>query len=198
MIELFSGSKTVSKVFEKNNWLVWSVDNNPKLHPSMCCNILNLSAAQLPKNTSFLWASPDCSKLSRSAVSTHWQKTTLKYRIYDYQPLTPEAVQSLALVQKTVDLINSIPDVCFVIENPIGRIQHLSPIKKLGHHRYAVNYADFGFPYSKETYLFSNLFLPFSTKKVHSFKPGLRTIRSVYQRSTVPALLIQTIINSLP
>jgi len=71
-------------------------------------------------------------------------------------------------------------------------------MKKLGHYRYAVNYADFGFPYSKETYLFSNLFLPFSTKKVHSNSPGLLSINSKYQRSKVPPALIQSILLFLP
>ena len=198
MIELFSGSKTVSSVFEKNNWLAWSVDNNPKLKPSMCCDILDLNSKLIPRSVDFIWASPDCSKFSRATAQGHWKKETVKYRIYNYQPLTTEAETSLLLLQKTVSIINSYPECCFIIENPIGRIHHLEPLKYLGHYRYAVNYADFGFPYSKETYLFSNLFLPFSTKKIHSSKPGLQTINSTLKRSKVPALLVQTIIDYLP
>ena len=197
LLELFSGSKTVSTQFESAGWKSFSIDNNPKLKPQLCCDILQLSPGMLPGNVSFIWASPDCSKFSRAAAQYHWEKKTVKYRQYEFKPATPEAFISLGLLQKTVDIINSFYPVPFIIENPIGRIHHFSPLKNLGHYRYAVNYADFGFPYSKETYLFSNLFLPFSTKKVKSTLPGLRTINSRYQRSKVPALLIDFIINYL-
>lgn len=194
LIELFSGSKTVSKVFEKHGWESFSIDNNPKLNPSICCDILDLELNQLPGTAAFIWASPDCRYFSRAGASRHWKKTTLKYRIYHYDPITEKAVKSQALLQKTIDIIQFYPECAFIIENPIGRIQHMQPMKILGHYRYAVNYADFGFPYSKETYLFSNLQLPFSTKKVHSSLPGLRTINSRYQRSKVPDNLVKEII----
>jgi len=197
LLELFSGSKTVSTRFEWAGWKSFSIDNNPKLSPSMCCDILELKPGMLPGNVSFIWASPDCSKFSRAAAQYHWEKKTLKYRQYEYKPITNDAFISLGLLQSTVDIINSFYPVPFIIENPIGRIHHFSPLKNLGHYRYAVNYADFGFPYSKETYLFSNLFLPFSTKKVKSFLPGLRTVNSRYQRSMVPSLLIDFIIDYL-
>ena len=193
IIELFSGSKTISNFFESKGWDAWSVDNNPKLYPKICCDILEISPGLLPEKTDFIWASPDCSKFSRAANSAHWNKTVIKYRQYRYIPNTAAAVLSLQLLQKTVDIINSYPFAPFIIENPIGRIHHLDPLKKLGHYRYSVNYADFGFAYSKETYLFSNMWLPFSTKKVHSCKPGLRTVSNRFQRSIVPEDLIKTI-----
>ncbi len=195
MVELFSGSKNVSNTFEKNGWLAWSVDNNPKLAPSLCCDILELKPEHLPVNVSFIWASPDCSKLSRAANAGNWHKKTIKYIIYDFQPATAAALLSLSLVEATVKIISSFPECGFIIENPIGRIHHLPPLKKLGHYRYAVNYADFGFPYSKETYLFSNLWLPFSIKKVKSAFPGLRTVNGSFERSKVPPALVQKIID---
>lgn len=198
IIELFSGSKTVSSVFENHGYKSFTVDNNPLLNPLLCCDILQINPGMLPGNVSFLWASPDCSKFSRAAAQYHWEKETIAYRQYKYKPLTEAAAISLHLLQKTVDIINSFAGVLFVIENPIGRIHHFSPLKNLGHYRYSVNYADFGFEYSKETYLFSNMMLPFSTKKVHSSKPGLRTINNRFQRSKVPALLVETIIKHIP
>lgn len=195
MIELFSGSKNVAETFESHGWQTVTVDNNAKLHPSMCCDILELNPALLPKKVDFIWASPDCSKFSRSADSSNWLKTTMKYRIYNYKPNTAAAELSLQLLTKTIEIINNFAGVLFIIENPIGRIRHMEPIKNLGHYRYAVNYADFGFGYSKETYLFSNMMLPFSTKKVHSIKPGMRTIHGSYNRAIVPIPLIEKIIS---
>lgn len=195
ILELFSGSKTVSTVFESNGWQSFTVDFNPRLKPSMCCDICTISPGMLPSNPNFIWASPDCSKFSRAAASRHWEKITNKYRQYTYIPQTPEAKKALEMVAATTDIISWYPDVLFIIENPIGRIHHTAPFKKLGHYRYSVNYADFGFPYSKETYLFTNLWLPFSTKKVHSSLRGLRSVNSKFQRSIVPALLVQTILD---
>ena len=198
MIELFSGTKTVSKTFESHGWEAISIDNNPKLKPTICCDILKLDIALLPEKVDFVWASPDCSKFSRSANSKHWHKCISKYRVYDYIPATKEAFTALLLLKKTIHIINLYPDALFIIENPIGRIRHMMDIKNLGHYRYAVNYADFGFPYSKETYLFSNMMLPFSTKKVFSLAPGLQTVNSRLQRSKVPGKLVEEVFKYLP
>ncbi|MBK5246405.1 MAG: DNA cytosine methyltransferase [Peptostreptococcaceae bacterium] len=195
IIELFSGSKSVAETFESHGWETVTVDNNAKLNPSMCCDILALSPALLPKKVDFVWASPDCSKFSRAADQSNWLKTTIKYRIYDYKPNSAAALLSLQLLAKTIEILNYYPGVLFIIENPIGRLHHMDPMKNLGHYRYAVNYADFGFGYSKETYLFSNMMLPFSTKKVHSSKPGMRTIHSSFNRAKVPRPLVEKIIS---
>jgi site-specific DNA-cytosine methylase len=195
VLELFSGSKTVAGVFEKNGWKSFTVDNNADLSPSLCYDICHISPGMLPAKIDFIWASPDCSKFSRATNSSHWEKITNKYRQYTYLPKTAEAKKALLMVEATTFILSWYPNTPFVIENPIGRIHHTAAFKKLGHYRYSVNYADFGFPYSKETYLFTNLWLPFSTKKVPSSMPGLRSINSKSQRSKVPPLLIQTILN---
>lgn len=191
MIEFFSGGKTVSNYFAEQNWSVDSVDINPKLKPSICCDILNFDINRLPGNVSFFWFSPDCTKLSRAGLSSSWIKKVIKYRIYEYVPNDSAALLSLRLVARSVAIINSFPSVPFIIENPVGRIQHLDPLKKLGHYRYFVNYASYGHPFSKETYLFSNLQLPLPTKKYSVDAPGLRTVNNVKKRSSVPVGLIE-------
>ena len=198
VIEFFSGSKNVSTVFEKNGWHSFTVDINPKLHPSMCADICTLQPALLPQNPSFLWLSPDCTTFSRTGNPKHWQKITNKYRNYTYIPVTPEATKAIQMVNASISIIQYFAGVPFVLENPIGRIHHTEAMRSLGHYRYAVNYADFGFPYSKETYLFSNFWLPFSTKKVSSKAPGLLSVHSRFQRSIVPPILVQKIIDYSP
>lgn len=194
MIELFSGSKIVSGVFQKYGYKTFTVDIDPKLKPDICEDICNLNSDLLPLNPSFIWASPDCTKFSRAGRSEDWIKTVNKYRQYTYLPNSKTAVKALQMINSTIDIITYFKNVDFVIENPIGRIHHTNALKRIGHYRYAVNYADFGFPYSKETYLFTNLWLPFSTTKVHSSLPGLRSINNRKQRSKVPPELIEKII----
>lgn len=197
ILEIFSGKKIVSSIAESKGYQSISIDNNPRLNPSICCDILNFDPGTLPGKPLFIWASPVCTELSRTAKPEHWEKSTKKYRQYNYLPKTAKAVKSLQMVQKTVDIIEYFYPVPFVIENPVGRIHHLPSLQGLGHYRYFVNYSNFGFPYSKETYLFSNMQLPFSTKKYKVIAPGLVTVRNVAKRSEVPRQLIETIFNYL-
>lgn len=196
-VEIFSGSKTVTHILRINGFKCFSLDSDKKLNADFCCDFINYPAFFDSLNLNFIWISPPCTILSRAANQRHWQKITKKYRIYEYIPVTPEANQALRLVDKSIEFIKKHPESKFVIENPIGRIHHTAALKSLAHYRYAVNYADFGFPYSKETYLFTNFLLPFSSKKVHSNLPGMLSIRSPFKRSKVPAQLIETIIKYL-
>lgn len=193
MVELFSGTKKVSTVFHSHGYNITTVDSNPKLKPSICTDILDLQRNDLPGAVQFIWASPDCTCFSRAGLSNHWKKKVIGRRLYSYLPLTPAANISLLLLQKTIEILSWFPDTPFIIENPVGKIQHFPQMKNLGHNRYFVNYASFGHPHSKETYLFTNMFLPFSTKKYKIDAPGMRSIRSPFERSKVPPALVETI-----
>jgi len=196
-IEIFSGLGNVSNVFTTAGWDAWTVDNNPKFNPKLCVDVLHLSRSMLPALCNFIWISVPCTTFSRAANPNHFKKITNKYRNYSYIPLTPAACESISLLRKSIEIINWFPGVPFVIENPVGRIQHMPSMRLLGHYRYFVNYFDFGTKYSKETYLFSNMWLPFETKKYKVFAPGMSTVRSVEKRAEVPAKLATTIFNYL-
>jgi len=193
-LELFSGTAIVSKVLVLNGFDSITVDYNPFFQPDICCDILSLSRSMLPNQIDFIWASPDCRCWSRTGNPNHWRKIINSYRNYTHIPLTPEAEKAVYLLQKLIYIISWFPKAKFVIENPIGKIHHRPEMKILPHYRYAVNYADFGFDYSKETYLFTNFLLPFSAKKVSSFKPSVYTINNRIQRSAVPVKLIEKIV----
>jgi len=70
-------------------------------------------------------------------------------------------------------------------------------MKSTGHFRYGVNYIDWNHFIAKETYLLP-ISICHSHKKVQSPLPGVRSIRPSYQRSIVPALLVEFIVNHLP
>lgn len=196
-LEVFSGKESVSNFLRSKDWDSTTIDICDRFQPTICSDILNVTKEMLPKNLDFMWFSPVCRLLSRAANSHHWQKIIISYRVYKYIPVTSDARNTLLLLNKISEIISWYPGVKFVIENPIGRIQHMQIIKDLGHYRYAVNYADFGFNYSKETYLFTNFLLPFSAKKVSSSLPGLQSVNSHIQRSCVPVGLIEKIYHYL-
>lgn len=194
-IEIFSGSAHVSAALLLRGFKTFTVDFNPKFKPELCGNIRELPISAYPAECSFFWASPDCSKLSRAAPQRHWLKQTLSYRNYRYVPVTIEAMESLLNVARTVELIKHFNPGVWYIENPVGRIHHTAPMRSIGHYRYAVNYADWGFPYSKETYIFTNQLLPLPTVVPLRHSAGLRSVSTSYLRSLIPPKLIDFLID---
>ena len=66
LLEIFCGTKSVGKVFEKNGWEVTSVDLEPKFEPTICCDVLQLELDKWPPGYfDFIHASPPCTYYSR-------------------------------------------------------------------------------------------------------------------------------------
>lgn len=194
-LELFSGFGHFSQLMANRGFDAWSVDNNPRLSPRLCADILTLDLKSLPGVCHFLWASPDCRFLSRLAPTYHWLKRTVSYRNYEYQPLTESAKIATALVARTFSIIvHYSPDIWFV-ENPVGRFHHLESTRSVGHYRYAVNYYDWGFNYSKETYIFTNQLLPLSTKKIIRNVASVTSVNNRQLRSAIPKKLLSFLID---
>lgn len=194
-LELFSGNKSVSKICEASGFISLSLDINPKLNPSICCDILDFSPSLISGDISFIWASPDCRYFSRLKSSTDWHKEIVKYRQYNYTPISPGSRVALLLLFKTIEIIKYYSPTLWVIENPVGRMRHIPELCLFAPYRYSVNYKDWGFPYSKETDLYTNQLFAFSSKKVQRFNsPGLLKLSS-QDRSNIPGLLIQFILD---
>ena len=102
LLELFSGTGSIGKVFRAHGWRVTSVDFRADFEPDICCDVLELTPAMIPGHVDLLWASPQ---------RTHYSiaRTTAK---------TPRDLDgSDALVQHVLDLAAQL--LCaFFIENP--------------------------------------------------------------------------------
>ena len=104
LLELFCGTKSIGRVFERGNWDVTSVDLSQNFEPTICCNILDLTPHMILNygTPSLIWGSPPCTMYSRA-------RTTAK---------TPRDLEcSDKLVQTVLDLARFF-DVLFFIENP--------------------------------------------------------------------------------
>ncbi len=44
LLELFCGTKSIGRVFERGGWDVTSVDLSQNFEPTICCNILDLTS----------------------------------------------------------------------------------------------------------------------------------------------------------
>ena len=47
LLELFSGTGSVGKVFREAGWRVTSVDCNPKFQPTICCDVQRLEPSMV-------------------------------------------------------------------------------------------------------------------------------------------------------
>ena len=96
LLELFCGTKSISKVFDQHGWDIISVAMLEKFEPTICKNVLDLTPQdifdKLPKfskKVSVIWASPMCTQYSKARTQGG--------------PRDLEGAD--ALVQKTLDLV---------------------------------------------------------------------------------------------
>ena len=147
LLELFCGTKSVSKVAEQENWEILSVDIMKKFQPDICCDILLWDYKQFPPGYfDFVWASPPCIEFSKA-------KTI--------------GVRNLELANKLVlkakEIIHYFQPPYYCIENPVGLLRRQEHMANMIEYRKTVSYCKYGFAYQKNTDLWTNV--PFEPLK---------------------------------
>ena len=99
-IELFSGTRSFSKVANLRGHSTFTIDNNPEFEPDVCCDILNLLLTKEFNEVDILWASPPCTSFSVASISSSW--------IGNYHPKRVETALGMAYVLKTLEIIKEI------------------------------------------------------------------------------------------
>jgi site-specific DNA-cytosine methylase len=143
LLELFAGTQSISKIFRERGWTCTTVDFDPKSRPDICCDVLDLDPAALPR-PDLIWASPLCTQYSRA-------RTTAK---------TPRDLEgSDRLVAKVLELAAhwGVP---FVMENPVNMLMHRDVVRGLP--RALVSYCKYkddrwGPNYRKDTVLYNTI-----------------------------------------
>ena len=64
LLELFSGTGSVGKVFREAGWRVTSVDCESKFNPTICWDVLGLEPRLVEGRVDLIWASPPCTHYS--------------------------------------------------------------------------------------------------------------------------------------
>ena len=66
-LELFKGTGSIGKSFEKLGWAVISLDRDQRFRPTICVDILEWDYSVFPRNHfDFVWASPVCTENSKA------------------------------------------------------------------------------------------------------------------------------------
>jgi site-specific DNA-cytosine methylase len=201
LIELFSGSKTVSSVAKNEfNYKTLTIDNEASYNPDICqdINTLKLTQISYKKQCSIIWASVPCYCFTILTLKTHWKKMIKAHRDYIYMPQTKEAWAAIRLLEKTLWLIKHINPTYYFIENPRGVMRHLPQTKHIPY-IHSISYKDYGFSYEKPTDIFTN-HPALQLKKLRrsdyeTSKKDLQSLNSSYERSIVPIELVRSIIS---
>lgn len=146
IIDLFCGTKSISHVFQDRGHDVFTVDNNPKFNPDICCDMLYINKKSFPKewrNPDVIWASPPCETFSLSGNSYY-----LGY------PTTSKAYIGLALAYKCLELIREMKPKIWFIENPRAGLRAAWFMRPL--QRDTVTYCQYGMNNMKPTDIFNN------------------------------------------
>lgn len=156
IVELFSGSGTISKEFKSRGHNVFSIDirkRKGKCEPDLRKSILHVSLKDIPfKKVDVVWASPPCDVFSKAAAGFHWDK--------EGKPKTKKCLEHLRLLRKTLKLIEQIRPAYFFIENPDGKMKYRKELVNFlirnNGKTVKVNYRDYGFATLKPTTIFTN------------------------------------------
>jgi len=197
LLELFSGTQSVGKVFKEKGFEVISLDIMKKFNPTITTDILIWEGyKELPK-IDFIWASPPCNSFSKLAISNKSRDW------YSLEPLKKNAFLGNKILKKTLEIIQYLTDknkdLLFVIENPNGMMYRM-PIINL-FQKELTYYCHYDFEWKKATHFFHNFTNGLNLNNEKISKKKQQTLINVAKlslkdRYSIPPKLIETIYNS--
>ena len=144
LLELFSGTKSVSKVAKELGWQTVSLDISPRHTPDLELDILLFDETQYPKDYfQFIWASCPCENYSQA-------RTRAKI------PRDEAMAASDKLVENTKQIIRYF-GCAYCIENRAFSLLWIRDVaNSIAAFECITSYCSFGYPYRKHTRLASS------------------------------------------
>jgi hypothetical protein len=206
LLELFSGTATLSKIADGRGWKIITADNDPGCGADW---IIDLASVMPESLTVFVpdvvWASPPCESFSVASIGHHWESSG--------KPKTRQTIEALSLIKNLSAIIRHFkvlnPSLIFFIENPRGMMRKVEPfsIELAPLNRHTVTYCQYGETRQKPTDIWTNCWRWIPRKacnpgdNCHEAAPrGARTGtqgRSTYlDRSRLPIKLCEEILTA--
>ena len=204
LLELFAGTRSISKVFEKRGYKTYSIEWDKKFENiDLYEDINNITTEDIIKLCGgvpdVIWASPDCTTYSIAGISHHRKK--------NYETGNLDAVSEYAkFCDKTnrhvMDLIEELKPKYYFVENPRGGFRKMDFMKSVP--RYTVTYCQYGDTRMKPTDIFTNhpnpKFKPMCKNGdgCHESAPrgsrtGTQGLKGAKERSVIPQKLCEHI-----
>lgn len=202
LLELFAGTRCISKAFEKYGWNTFSVDWNGKFKDiSLYADISKLTVDEVldlcGRAPDVIWASPDCTSYSIAGIGYH-----RRLKFGKLEPISEYAKFCDYTNKHLLEMMAELNPTYFFIENPMGGLRKMDfmvDFEKRYGRRYTVTYCQYGDFRQKPTDIWTNhpdpRFKPMckAGDPCHEPKPrgnhntGTQRLRSAALRSQIPA-----------
>ena len=208
VLELFAGTRSIGKEFDKKGHLVYSVEFD-RQHENIdwYVDIGTITTQDIIERfgvPDVIWASPDCTSYSIAAISHHRIKEAdgnLAPKS-DYAKFCDNVNQNAIKIIK--DFLEMNPKLIYFIENPRGGMRKMNFIKDFP--RYTVTYCQYGDTRMKPTDIWTNhpnpKFKPMCKNGAPCHEPaprgsktGTQGLKGAKDRSRIPKLLCEHIVD---
>ena len=206
LLELFAGTRSISKAFEKHGYKTFSIEWNKDFENiDLYEDINNVSVEDIIKLCSgvpdVIWASPDCTTYSVAGISHHRRKDN---ETGNLEPISDYAKFCDKTNKHVLDLIKELKPKLYFIENPRGGLRKMEFMKDLP--RYTVTYCQYGDKRMKPTDIWTNhpspKFKPMChngdnchEKSPRSSRTGTQGLKGAKERSVIPEELCEHIVD---
>lgn len=206
VLELFAGTRSISKAFEAKKHETYSVEWSKDFENiSLYADIGTLTAKDIIELCGgvpdVIWASPDCTTYSIAAISHHRRKQEEGSNL---MPVSEYAKFCDKVNKNVLDLIAELKPRFYFIENPVGGMRKMDFMKGL--YRYTVTYCQYGDNRMKPTDIWTNHpnpeFKPPCKRgdSCHEAAPrgsktGTQGLKGSKERAVIPAQLCKHIVD---
>ena len=163
LLELFKGTGSVGRAFERHGWEVVSVDIEAKFKPTVIADVLDMPPT-IGKGFDMVWLSPPCKNFSRALTRG---------------PRDLEGATTI--VKHCLEIIKQSKPRFWVLENPYSGLLPKQDFMQEFDFTIA-SYCHYGFPYRKNTIFYNNFNL--QLKRCHNDCNSVRQVDGRYRHTS--------------
>ena len=205
VLELFAGTRSIGKAFERAGHEVYSIEWDKNFEDiDWYEDISKITAQDIIERfgkPDVIWASPDCTTFSIAAISHHRRKNP---ETGNLDPVSDYAKFCDKVDQNVLKLIKDLNPAYYWIENPVGGLRKMTWMQDIPY-RYTTTYCQWGEKRMKPTDLFTNYPNayfprckngdPCHESAPRGSKTGTQGIKGAKDRSRIPEKLCDYIVS---